>query len=91
MKSDIETIQNFIYEHDDFEKYREKAADSCSKDNKTWNLKGRTLSYMYRDKECEILKEAMRWYSAKNLALLEHQCLMDLLNLPQKTVLNYLP
>jgi hypothetical protein len=69
IKTDVKTIQNFIYEHDDFEKYREKAADSCLKDNKTWNLKGRTLSYMYCDKECEILKEAMRWYSAKNFSL----------------------
>ena len=32
-------------------------------------LEGRTLSYMYCDKECEILKEAMNWYSAKTLRL----------------------
>ena len=58
---DIKAIHDYVFNHDDFVKYRENATKTCKRDNID-NVKGRTLNYVYTDIECDILKAAMHYY-----------------------------
>lgn len=61
LTKDIAKIQDFVFEHPDYAKYREHAEKTTKKDNSS-NVKGRTLSYLYFDLETEIIKKAMDHY-----------------------------
>lgn len=64
LKNDIKTIQEFIFEHEDYTKYKERAIETCERDD-IENYKGRTLNYAYADIECDILKKAMDFYQSQ--------------------------
>jgi len=58
---EIKVIQDYLYDCDTYELYKNLAIESQDKKGKK-NFKGATLSYIYAERETEIVKKAIDYY-----------------------------